>query len=318
MRIAALYGAHDFRIENTGRPVYGHDECLIQVKACGVCHSEIHQWANTINGLDYPRYIGHEVSGIITACGSSVKGFNPGDRVAIWTDHSGYAEEVAVKANRIFPIHDNISFIEAMAEPISCTTNGIILSNIELGDTVALVGTGFMGLILLQQIRLKGAGKIIAVDVRDDMLKLAKDLGADVVLNPLKDNVASRIKAITNNKGVDIAFEVGGNQATLDMASDILRMEGKLVIFGYHPGERIIKDLGYWNWMAFHILNAHFRDMNKILYGAELGIKLLNQGKMNLKSLITHVYPLDKIEEAFQAAHDKPMGFVKAVINFED
>ena len=212
MRIAALYGAHDFRIENTSRPKFNNDECLIQVKACGVCHSEIHQWADTINDLNYPRYIGHEVSGIIVDCGSAVAGFMPGDRVAVWTDHSGYAEEVAVKADRIFPIEDTLSFTEAMAEPLSCTTNGVIQTDIEMGDTVALVGTGFMGLILLQQIRLKGAGKIIAVDVRDEMLNLAKNSGADVVINPIKENVISHIKKITHDKGVDVYLKWEGTR----------------------------------------------------------------------------------------------------------
>jgi threonine dehydrogenase-like Zn-dependent dehydrogenase len=122
---------------------------------------------------------------------------------------------------------------------------------------------------------------------------------------------------LTEGKGVDVSFEIGGVQSTLDLAADILRMEGKLVIFGYHPGERKIKDLGYWNWMAFDIINAHFRNLDTILLGSRIGMKLMNENKINMKPLITHKYKLTEIEEAFKVAKDKPKGFVKSVIVFE-
>lgn len=316
MRIAALHAAHKFVIENVASPHFSAHECLLAIKACGVCHSEIHQWAKTLENLEYPRYIGHEAAGEILAVGDKVKDFKPGDRVAVWIDQRGYAEEAAVPASQIFPIADSVSFEEAMAEPIACTTNGAIKADIELADTVAIVGTGFMGLILLQQIRLKGASRIIAIDIREDMLAVARQLGADVTLNPTKDNIATEIKVLTGAKGADAAFEVGGQQATLDMAADILRMEGKLIIFGYHPGPRTIRDLGYWNWMAFDIINAHFRDLATILKGADIGIRLLNSGQLQMKPLITHTFPLEDIDAAFQAAHRKPVGFIKSVITF--
>jgi threonine dehydrogenase-like Zn-dependent dehydrogenase len=91
-------------------------------------------------------------------------------------------------------------------------------------------------------------------------------------------------------------------------------MEGKLIIFGYHPGPRKIEDLGYWNWMAFDIINAHFRDMKTILKGTHIGMELLNSGKIKMDKLITHRFRLDEIEDAFMAAKNKPKGFVKSVI----
>ena len=314
MRSAVLYGPHDFRIEEFPAPVYSETECLIKVRACGVCHSEQHQWLHKIPGLEYPRRIGHEVSGEIISVGSKVKNFVIGDRVAVWIDSNGYSEEIVAGEDRLFKISSNISFEEALAEPIGCTTNGILRTNLKPGDAVALVGTGFMGLILLQQIKLQGASLIVAIDIRDDMLSIASELGADVVINPLKENVVESINRLTSNKKIDVSFEVSGNQSTLNLAADICRMEGKLVIFGYHPGERKINDLGYWNWMAFDIINAHFRNIKTILKGSELGIKLLNAGKINMKRLVTHKFPLDRIEDAFSAAHNKPIGFVKSVI----
>ncbi|KUO63439.1 hypothetical protein APF79_06620 [bacterium BRH_c32] len=317
MRAAILHRAHDFRIEELPTPILKEDECLIRVKSCGVCHSEIHQWNENISGLDYPRFIGHETAGEIIAVGSAVTKFKVGDRAASWVDGKGYAEELAVKESRLFKMSEELPYDLAILEPVACTTNGVMKANIQLGDTVALAGTGFMGLILLQQIKLTGASKVIALDIRDEMLELAKELGADVVINPMKEDYKKIINDLTDGKGVDVSFEIGGVQETLDLAAEILRMEGKLVIFGYHPGERKIKDLGYWNWMAFDIINAHFRNLDTILLGSRIGMKLMNENKINMKPLITHKYKLTEIEEAFKVAKDKPKGFVKSVIVFE-
>lgn len=314
MKAALLYGPHDWRIEEIESPSFEDDELIVSIKACGVCHSELHQWEEKISTLDYPRFIGHEASGIVKKIGDKITNFKIGDRVALWIFGKGFAEEVTVKENQCFKINDEISFEEALAEPISCTTNALLKTDVKIGDTVALVGTGFMGLILLQQLKFQGTANIIAIDVRDEILELASELGAQFTLNPLRDDIYKEIKQITNNVGVDVAFEVGGVQATLDIVPNITRMEGKIVIFGYHPGKRILNDLGYWNWMAFDIINGHFRNMETILDGSRRGLNMLNTHKISMKRLITHKFRLVEIEDAFMAAKNKPSGFVKAVI----
>ncbi|MCF8260902.1 MAG: zinc-binding dehydrogenase [Melioribacteraceae bacterium] len=315
MKAALLHGAHDWRIEEIDSPVNNDDELLISIRACGVCHSELHQWDEKIPTLDYPRFIGHEAAGIVKQSGNNIKKFKNGDRVGIWIFGKGFAEEVTVKEEQVFPLADDISFEEgALAEPISCTTNALLKTNLQLSDTVALVGTGFMGLILLQQLKHQGVSKIIAIDVRDEILEKCGQLGAEYILNPMKVDVAREIKELTDGRGVDAAFEVGGVQGTLDLVPQITRMEGKVVIFGYHPGKRIINDLGYWNWMAFDIINGHFRNMETILDGARRGMDMVNTKKIDMNTLITHKYKLDEIEEAFSAAKYKPDGFIKSVI----
>ena len=314
MRAAVLYGPHDFRIEDRPTPYIDTNQCLIQIKACGVCHSEIHQWQVKTPGLEYPRMIGHEVAGVVLKIGPDVKRFREGDRVAVWVDGKGYAEEAAVNEERVFPIATDVPFTEAMAEPIACTVNGVNKAGVQLGETVGIIGTGFMGLILLQELKLLGLNKLIAIDIRDEMLAVAKKLGADITINPQKEDPRKIIDSLTNNRGLDVCIEAGGSQATLDLAADLCRMEGKLVIFGYHPGSRIIKDLGYWNWMAFDIRNAHFRDVNIILQGMRIGMDLLNMGKISLKTLVTDQFKFEDIENAFSAAQQKPKGFIKGVL----
>jgi threonine dehydrogenase-like Zn-dependent dehydrogenase len=317
MKAALLYGAHDFRIENLPSPVPQEGEYLIRIKACGVCHSEIHQWEKKIKNLDYPRFIGHEIAGEIIGRGKNSNKFNIGDKVAAWTDGKGYAELITLKKDRIFKVSDNIPLHYALAEPIACTTNGVLKADIQLQDTVALVGTGFMGLILLQQVKHTGAAKIIAMDTRDEMLSIAKKLGADVTINPAKKNYKKLIKELTDGKGVDVSFEIGGNEATINLSAEITRMEGKVVIFGFHPGSRKIKDFGFWNWMAFDIINAHFRNLDTILNGSRIGMEMLNNKRIDMKPLITHQFPIEKIEDAFLVAKNKPKGFVKSVIVFD-
>lgn len=314
MKSAVLYGPHDWRIEEINLTEPGNDEVLLKVKACGVCHSEIHQWDKKIEGLDYPRYIGHEVAGEIITVGNNIKKFKPGDKVAAWTEGKGYSETIIVKENTLAPVAAGIPLEYAMSEPIACATNAVIKTNVRIEDTVALVGTGFMGLIMLQQLKFTGAKKIIAIDIRDEMLHIAGELGADVTLNPRKQDANKIIKDLTAGKGVDIAIEAGGVESTINLAADICRMEGKLVIFGFHPGKRTIQDLGFWNWMAFDIINAHFRDMQTILNGIRIGMEMLNEGKIKMDKLITHRFNLSDIEKAFEAAKNKPEGFVKSVI----
>lgn len=314
LKAAILYGKKDFRIDEIKNPKINDKQYHIRVKACGICHSEIHQWDELNPNLDYPRFIGHEVAGEIIDRGKNVSKFKVGERVAVWIDGKGYAEEIAVEEKYIFPIADDVSFSEALAEPIGCTTNGVLKAELNLNDTVALVGTGFMGLIMIQELKLQGLKNIIAIDVREEMLNLAGNLGADTVINPIKDDVKGIVSKLTNGKGVDAAFEVGGNETTLNLASDLTRMEGKIEIFGFHPGSRKINDLGFWNWMAFDIINGHFRNIDTILNGTRIGMDLLNSKKIDMSPLITHKYRLEDINKGFADAHDKPIGFVKAVV----
>jgi threonine dehydrogenase-like Zn-dependent dehydrogenase len=189
----------------------------------------------------------------------------------------------------------------------------------EIGDSVAIVGCGFMGLIMMQVFRARGVGDIIAVDRRDSVLQLAEVLGATHLVNTSEvTDAVSAIKDITGGRGVDIGVEAGGSQATLDLTSQIVRMEGKLEVFGFHQGSPRSVDWGWWNWMAFEIVNGHTRNPAVYVEGVRLGIGMLEQGQLDMKSLVTHRYSLAEINDGFRAAASKPEGFVKGVIAFEN
>src|SRR5215217_5744067 len=312
MKIAALQGPRQFEVLDVPKPEIASDEVLLHVAACGVCTSELDQWEGKAN-INYPHYPGHEVSGIVEQVGSKVQSFQPGDKVGAWVTSRGFAEYVAVKAEYCFPAGD-VPLDLALAEPLACAVNAVELANLSLADDVVIIGAGFMGNLVQKLIQLKGPRHIIVADTRPDALERAKRMGATRVVDVRNESLADVVKEITGGLGADISFEVTGAQAPLTVLGDVTRMSGKVVIVGFHQGGLREIPLAYWNWMAFQIINAHFREVSTIMRGMRIGMRLLTSGRLSLEDLVTHRFKLSEIGQAFQAAHEKPEGFVKSTI----
>src|SRR5215212_10303635 len=260
MKIAALRAPHEFEILEMGIPEIGSDEVLLHVAACGVCTSELDQWEGKAN-INYPHYPGHEVRGIVEKLGSKVQSFKPGDKVGAWVTSRGFAEYVAVKAEYCFAAGD-VSLDLALAEPLACAVNAVELANLSLGDDVIIIGAGFMGNLVQKFVQLKGPRHVIVADTRPDALERAKRMGATRVVDVRNDSLVDVMKEITGGLGADISFEATGAQAPLHLLGDVTRMSGKVVIVGFHQGGLREIPLAYWNWMAFQIINAHFREVS--------------------------------------------------------
>lgn len=311
MRTAVLEGPGKFVIHDVPTPRPQEGEVLIKVASCGICHSEMPLWDGSFG--QYPNRIGHEVSGTIVQLGSGVTHFQVGDRVTIFTDRYGYSEYVSVPGDQVIPIGANTSFTAALGEPIGCVVNGLRRARIGLGDTVVLVGVGFMGLIMLQLARISGAAQIIAVDTRDSALKRAAGMGAHICLNPTEVDVKQAVMDITGGAGADCVIELTGNQAGLDLSTELVRVRGNLVIFGFHTGERRV-NMFLWNWHGLDVINAHERAPSAYVEGIRAGMKLLESGSLDMEPLVTHRYPLEQINEAFAVAYARGDDYVKAVI----
>ena len=317
MKIAILTGPKEFQFQEEPLPALLPDEVLVQVAACGVCTSELDMWEGKAGSQMYPRYPGHEVSGVVAEVGKDVKGLAPGDRVAVWAPGRGFAEYVVVRSKYCFPAGD-LPLDLALAEPLACAVNTVELANISLSDDVVIIGAGFMGNLVQKLVALQGPRRLIVADTRADALERALNLGATHVVNVAKESLPETVKALTDGQGADVCFEVTGTQAPLNLLGDVTRMSGKAVIVGFHQGEPRQIPLGYWNWMAFQILNAHFREEATILRGMRIGMRLLTSGRLSLEDLVTHRFPLSEIGQAFLAAHEKPEGFVKSTIVIEN
>jgi 2-desacetyl-2-hydroxyethyl bacteriochlorophyllide A dehydrogenase len=313
MKIAILTGPKQFQVQEEPLPSLLPDEVLVQVAACGVCTSELDMWEGKAGEQVYPRYPGHEVSGVVAEIGKDVQGLAPGDRVAVWAPGRGFAEQVVVKSKYCFPAGD-LPLDLALAEPLACAVNTVELANLSLSDDVVIIGAGFMGNLVQKLVALQGPRRLIVADARPDALERALRLGATHVVNVTDQSLPEAVKALTDGRGADASFEVVGSQAPLSLLGEVTRMSGKVVIVGFHQGEPRQIPLGYWNWMAFQILNAHFREEGTILRGMRIGMRLLTCGRLSLEDLVTHRFSLAEINQAFLAAHEKPQGFVKSTI----
>jgi L-iditol 2-dehydrogenase len=163
-------------------------------------------------------------------------------------------------------------------------------------------------------VQLQVPRQVIVADTRDDALERARTLGATRVVNVKNESLTDVVKQLTDGRGADVAFEVTGAQAPLLMLGDVTRMSGKIVIVGYHQGGRREIPLAQWNWMAFQVINAHFREVATIMRGMRIGMRLLTFGRLSLDGLVTHRFPLAEINQAFEIAHAKPEGFVKSTV----
>ena len=304
MKIAVLTGPERFEIADVPPPDPAPDEVLLRVAGCGVCASDLPAWAGTVP-VEFPRHLGHEVSGTVVATGRDVRDLAVGAPVGAWVTSHGFAELVAVRAAHCRPAGD-VPLDQALAEPLACAVNAVDEAGVRLGDDVVLIGAGFMGNLVQLLVRLRGVRRLVVADIRPDALARAEALGATEVVDlrsrPLPSGAA------------DITFECTGTQAALDVLGEVTRMSGKLVLVGFHQGEPRRVPLAHWNWMAFDIVNGHYRDPALIMRGLDAGMRLLTAGALSLAPLVTHRFPLEEIGAAFAAARDKPPGFAKATV----
>lgn len=317
MKIAILSAPQTFEIADQPVPSIQPDEVLVRVAACGVCTSELDMWEGKAGPDIYPRYPGHEVSGVVEKIGEDVRTLKPGYPVGVWAPGNGFAEYVAAKAVHCYPAGD-IPLDLVLSEPLACAVNAVEMANLSLSDDVVIIGAGFMGNLVQKLVTLQGPRPLIVADIRGDALERAQQLGASHIVDITKENLAERVKELTDGKGADASFEVTGAQAPLQLLGDVTRMSGKVVIVGYHQGGLRQINLAYWNWMAFQILNAHFRDINVIQRGMRIGMRLLTSGRLSLDGLVTHRFALADVNDAFRIAHEKPTGFVKSTVVMEN
>src|SRR5215212_7132542 len=315
MKIAALRGPRQFEVLDEPRPEIAPDEVLLRVAACGVCTSELDQWEGKAN-INYPHYPGHEVSGTVEGVGTKVQSFQPGDKVGAWVTSRGFAEYVVVKAEYCFPAGD-VPLDLALAEPLACAVNAVELANLSLADDVVIIGAGFMGNLVQKLVQLKGPRHLIVADTRSDALERAQKMGATRVVDVRNDSLPDIVKELTDGLGADVSFEATGAQTPLTLLGDVTRMSGKVVIVGFHQGGMRELPLAYWNWMAFQIVNAHFREIPTIMRGMRIGMRLLTSGRLTLDDLVTHRFPLNEINQAFLTAVEKPEGFIKSTVVME-
>ncbi|HBE68180.1 MAG TPA: galactitol-1-phosphate 5-dehydrogenase, partial [Planctomycetaceae bacterium] len=247
------------------KPEVGPRDILVEVKACGICGSDIHGWDGSSGRRIPPLVMGHEAAGTVAEVGSEVVGFGPGDRVTFdstvscghcrfcragkinlcdnrqvlgvscqeFRRNGAFAEYVVVPQNICYQLPEELPFRHAaLIEAVSIAVHAANRSSVKLGDTAVVVGSGMIGLLVVQAIRLAGASTVIAVDLEDSKLEIARSLGADYVFNPTKCDVAGEVQKLTDGAGADVALEVVGATPTVKTAIDATRKGGAVTLVG--------------------------------------------------------------------------------------
>jgi threonine dehydrogenase-like Zn-dependent dehydrogenase len=286
-------------------------EVLIKTKVCGICMGDIYTFKGNLPGGDV---MGHEGVGVVVDVGKNVKNINEGDYVTT-LGGPAFAEYHKADYHNVAKIPKKIKdFAIWIAEPAACAVNGIRGSKIEMGDSVCIIGCGYMGLLLIQAIPKRMLNKLIALDILDSRLNFAKRFGVDFVLNPQNCEVENEIQNIVGKK-VDVVIEASGALGTLRLATDLVRSGGKIVIFGRHVVDENVPT-EKWHVKGLNILNtspSSSLNFNKDFHDA---VTLLKKGVFDQKTLITHRFSFNDPEKAFRIAATKPLEYIKGVITF--
>ncbi len=315
MRAAVLAGPGTIRVEEVSLPEPGKGQVRLRLEGCGVCASNLTPW----EGPDWmqfptePGSLGHEGWGVIDAIGEGVEGLCVGDRVAALS-YKSYAEFDLAEAEAVVRLPDRLSGQPFPGEPLGCAMNIFRRSDIQAGQTVAIVGIGFLGAILTRLATDAGA-RVIAISRRSFSLDVARRFGAAETI-PMDDHhgIIERVKALTEGRFCDRVIEAVGKQWPLDLSSELVRERGKLIVAGYHQDGPRQVNMWLWNWRGIDVINAHERDPKVYADGIREAVEAIASGRLDPSPLYTHSYRLDQLDQALNATRDRPDGFLKALV----
>ena len=315
MRAAVLAAPGRVRLDEVARPVPGAGQVRVRLEGCGVCASNLTPWA----GPEWMRFptepgaLGHEGWGVVDALGDGVDGLAVGDRVAALS-YKSYAEYDLADAAAVVPLPDALAGRPFPGEPLGCAMNIFRRSGIEAGQTVAIVGIGFLGAVLTRLATGAGA-RVISISRRSFSLDVARGMGAAEAI-PMDDHnaVIGQVKELTGGVFCDRVIEAVGKQWPLDLAAELTRERGRLVVAGYHQDGPRRVNMWLWNWRGLDVVNAHERDPKIYLQGMREAVDAVASGRLDPDPLYTHRFPLGRLGEALDATRDRPDGFLKALV----
>lgn len=331
-------------IEEIDIPRPGTGEALIEMKACGICATDVHTALDgTVPTAYVPITLGHEPSGIISEIGNGVRGWNKGDRVAIHPQVScglcpqcregrdgicinakvlgmhrdgAFADYLVIPVRNLVRIPDNISFTEAAimtdagATPFHAVTKR---GRVRPGETVAIFGCGGLGMNAIQFCKLAGAAKIIAVDTSDAALERALRAGADVAVNAGVEKPDKKVKSANGGYGVDVAFEFVGMNIVVDQAVKSLRRGGRAVIVGIGPEKINTIPPFSFVYNELELIGSFGSDIADL----ERLMMLAASGKVDLSESVSSVIPLKAVNQGISNLEKKVGNPVRIVISME-
>lgn len=322
------------------KPTPEAGEVLLEIKAVGICGSDVHGMDGSTGRRIPPIIMGHEASGVIVETGEGITGWEIGDRVTFdstiyrlddWYTRSGhynlsdnrmvlgvscgdfkrdgaFAQYVTIPAHILYKIPGNVTFEQAaMVEPVAVALHSINLSGAKINESGVVIGSGMIGLFIIQLLKQAGC-RVIAVDMLPEKLEMAKQAGADHVFNASSGNVAAEIRNLTGNRGADLAFEAVGITPTIQTAVESLRKGGTLVLVGNLspmielPLQKVVtKELTVKGSCA---INGEYPAV----------LDLISSGKVNVNDMMSAVAPLSEGASWFDRLYNKEKGLLKVIL----
>jgi len=322
-------------------PEVADNEVLVKVEAVGICGSDVHGMDGSTGRRIPPLVMGHEAAGVITSMGKQVKEWKTGDRVTFdstiyrlddwytlkgmynlsdgrmvlgvspeeYRRHGAFADYINVPQHILYRVPDEVTFTQAsMVEPVAVAAHAVGLTPLEWNDTAVVVGCGMIGLFVVQVLRTRGCGRIIAIDLEDDKIALAKKLGADVGFNPKKDNIRKEIAALTEGRGADVAFEVVGVSDSVITAIDSVRRGATVTLVGnLSPTAEIPLQA---------IVTQQIRLQGSCAICGEYPavLDMIARKEVNVEAILSAEAPLSEGAKWFQRLYDKEPGLIKVVL----
>jgi threonine dehydrogenase-like Zn-dependent dehydrogenase len=317
MRAAILAAPGQVRVEKVARPEPGRGQVRVRLSGSGVCASNLTPWAGPewMQFPTEPGALGHEGWGVIDALGDEVEGLSIGDPVAALS-FKAYAEYDLADADAVVRLPDSLAGQPFPGEPLGCAMNIFRRSEIAAGQTVAIVGIGFLGAILTRLAADAGA-RVIAISRRPFSLDVARAFGAAETIAMNDHNaIIEQVKELTGGVFCDRVIEAVGKQWPLDLAAELTRERGRLIVAGYHQDGPRQVNMWLWNWRGLDVINAHERDPKVYVQGIREAVDAVASGRLDPRPLYTNSYPLDRLGEALDATRDRPDGFLKALVTF--
>jgi Threonine dehydrogenase and related Zn-dependent dehydrogenases len=315
MRAAQVIAPGRVEVVEVPRPAPAPGEVRVRLEGCGVCASNLPPWEGR-PWFTYPMEpgaLGHEGWGVVDALGAGVTGFAEGDRVALLSQHA-YAEYDVAPVTAVVPLPPTLGGVPVPAEPLGCALNIARRSEIQAGETVAIIGVGFLGALLVR-LACEAGARVLAINRRRTGLEIARDAGAHEVI-PMEDHheIIARVSELTGGQFCECVIECVGKQWPLDLAAEITRERGRLIVAGYHQDGPRQVNMQLWNWRGLDVINAHERDPAVYYAGMEAAVAALTHGKLNPTPLYTHTFPLERLADALNITGERPDGFVKALV----
>jgi NADPH2:quinone reductase len=318
MRAAVITEPRRVEVREVAIPEPGPDQVRVRLEGCGVCASNIPPWEGK-PWFTYPMLpgaLGHEGWGRVDAIGRNVTGIAAGERVAMISNHA-YAEYDVAVMDALVRLPSELDCEPFPAEPLGCAMNIFRRSKIDRGDSVAIVGIGFLGAFLTQLASTAGA-RVIAISRRESALKFAARMGAEeTAAMDEHARVIEKVTAFSGGKFCDVVVECTGKQWPLDLAAELTRERGRLIIAGYHQDGPRQVNMQLWNWRGLDVINAHERDPRIYQDGMRAAIHAVRSKRIDPTSLYTHRFPLSELGDALNMAAARPDGFMKALVTMQ-